>query len=148
MPIDPHNTDETPPAWGDDSGKRGWRNHSQHGMYAHVRHWAQGSPWRVTFMLAELAKVYDVPFEKDRVRTILAAVIGGYTAANLGYGAGGSLLKGVPLIGTALGVLAVPAFAAGLTFAVGKIFTQHFASGGTFLDFDPETVRQHFQSAA
>jgi uncharacterized protein (DUF697 family) len=99
-------------------------------------------------MLAELAKVYDVPFEKDRVRTILAAVIGGYTAANLGYGAGGSLLKGVPLIGTALGVLAVPAFAAGLTFAVGKIFTQHFASGGTFLDFDPETVRQHFQSAA
>ena len=102
----------------------------------------------VVKMLAELAKVYDVPFEKDRVRTILAAVIGGYTAANLGYGAGGSLLKGVPLIGTALGVLAVPAFAAGLTFAVGKIFTQHFASGGTFLDFDPETVRQHFQSAA
>ncbi len=99
-------------------------------------------------MLADLAKVYEVPFEKDRVRTILAAVIGGYAAANLGYGAGGSLLKSIPLIGSAMGVLAVPAFGAGLTYAVGKVFTQHFASGGTFLDFDPETVREHFKSAA
>jgi uncharacterized protein (DUF697 family) len=99
-------------------------------------------------MLGELAKIYDVPFENDRVRPILASVIGGYAAANLGYGAGGSLLKSIPLIGTAMGVLAVPTFAAGLTYAVGKVFTQHFASGGTFLDFDPDKVRTYFKKAA
>ena len=27
---------------------------------------------------------------------------------------------------------------------IGKLFTQHFASGGTFLDFHPEAVREHF----
>ncbi len=97
-------------------------------------------------MLAELAKIYDVPFKNDRVRPILASVIGGYAAANLGYGAGGSMLKSIPLIGTALGVLAVPTFAAGLTYAVGKIFTQHFASGGTFLDFNPDRVRDYFKN--
>lgn len=96
-------------------------------------------------MLAELAKIYDVPFENDRVRPILGSVIGGYAAANLGYGVGASMLKAVPLIGTSLGALAVPTFAAGLTYAVGKIFTQHFASGGTFLDFDPERVRNYFK---
>jgi uncharacterized protein (DUF697 family) len=99
-------------------------------------------------MLAELAKIYDVPFENDRVRPILGAVIGGYASTQLGYGIGGSMLKSIPLIGTAFGVLAVPTFAAGLTYAVGKIFTQHFASGGTFLDFDPSKVRQHFKGAA
>lgn len=68
MFIDPDNTDETPPERGNDSGRRGWRNHSQHGMYAHVRHWAQGSPWRVTFMLAELAKYFEVEDAVSRRR--------------------------------------------------------------------------------
>lgn len=97
-------------------------------------------------MLSDLAKVYDVPFENDRVRPILAAVMGGYVASNLGTGAGGSLLKSVPVFGTVLGTLAVPTFAAGLTFAIGKVFTQHFASGGTFLDFNPEKVREYFKT--
>ena len=31
------------------------------------------------------------------------------------------------------------------TYAVGKVFIEHFESGGTFLDFDPEKMRDHFQ---
>jgi hypothetical protein len=30
------------------------------------------------------------------------------------------------------------------TYALGKVFIQHFESGGTFLDFDPEKVKEHF----
>lgn len=97
-------------------------------------------------MLSELAKVYGVAFENDRVRPIVAALIGGYAAANLGTGAGGSLLKAVPVFGQVLGTLAVPTFAAGLTWAIGRVFIQHFASGGTFLDFNPESVRDYFRS--
>jgi len=97
-------------------------------------------------MLADLAKVYGVPFENDRVRPIVAALIGGYAASNLGTGAGGSLLKAVPVFGQVLGTLAVPTFAAGLTFAIGKVFITHFASGGTFLDFDPAKVREFFKT--
>jgi len=40
----------------------------------------------------------------------------------------------------------VPAFGAGMSWAVGRIFMQHFASGGTFLDFDPDKVRAFFKS--
>jgi hypothetical protein len=37
-----------------------------------------------------------------------------------------------------------PAFASASTYAVGKVFIQHFATGGTFLDFDPDKVKAHF----
>jgi uncharacterized protein (DUF697 family) len=99
-------------------------------------------------MLSEIAKVYDVPFEKDRVRPIVSAIIGGYATTSLGYGAGGSLLKSVPVIGSLLGVVAVPGFAAGLTWAIGKVFITHFASGGTFLDFDPDQVAAFYKGTA
>jgi uncharacterized protein (DUF697 family) len=97
-------------------------------------------------MIADLAAVYDVPFENDRVRPIVASLIGGYSSSKIGYGIGGSMLKSVPLFGTVFGVLSVPAFGAGLSWAVGRIFMQHFASGGTFLDFDPDKVRTYFKS--
>ena len=35
-----------------------------------------------------------------------------------------------------------------IVFAVGKIFTLHFASGGTLLDFDPAKVSNFYKSAA
>ena len=96
-------------------------------------------------MLQDISAVYDVPFENDRVRPIVAAIIGGYAASKLGTGIGGSMLKSVPLFGQVFGVLAVPAFGAGLSWAIGRVFMQHFASGGTFLDFDPDKVRAFFK---
>jgi uncharacterized protein (DUF697 family) len=98
-------------------------------------------------MLRELGNLYGVPFSQDRVRPLVASLIGGYSSTKLGYGAGGSVLKSVPLFGHALGMISVPAFGAGLTYAIGKVFIQHFASGGTFLDFDPEKVRGFFSKA-
>jgi uncharacterized protein (DUF697 family) len=98
-------------------------------------------------MIKDLAAVYDVPFENDRVRPIVAALIGGYASSKIGAGIGGSLLKSVPLFGTVFGVLSVPAFGAGLSWAIGRVFMQHFASGGTFLDFDPDKVRAYFKGS-
>jgi hypothetical protein len=37
-------------------------------------------------------------------------------------------------------------FASASTYAVGRVFIQHFESGGTFLDFDPDKVRAHFEA--
>lgn len=95
-------------------------------------------------MLRDLGNLYGVEFSQDRVRPIVASLIGGYASTKLGYGVGGSAMKSIPFIGQAMGLLSMPAFGAGLTYAIGKIFIQHFASGGTFLDFDPEKVRHFF----
>jgi uncharacterized protein (DUF697 family) len=50
----------------------------------------------------------------------------------------------IPVAGYFMGLAAVPGVAAAFTYAVGKVFVQHFGSGGTFLDFDPKTVREYF----
>ena len=95
-------------------------------------------------MLSDLGSLYSIPFSQDKVRPIVASLIGGYTSTKMGYGMGASAMKSIPILGSALGMIAVPAFGAGLTYAIGKVFIQHFASGGTFLDFDPDKVRAHF----
>jgi uncharacterized protein (DUF697 family) len=95
-------------------------------------------------MISQLANLYHVPFSRNLAKSLIGSLLGGFAGYGLG-GAVGSLLKGVPLIGTVAGLLSQPALAAAATYAVGKIFVQHFETGGTLLDFDPERVRDHFR---
>jgi hypothetical protein len=39
----------------------------------------------------------------------------------------------------------MPVFAGAATYAIGKVFIQHFEAGGTLLDFEPAKVREHFR---
>ena len=88
-------------------------------------------------MLYDLSAHYGVEFQKSRVKSFLTALVGGVVPA--------SLVKAIPFLGTAAGMLTVPILAGASTHAVGTVFNQHFASGGTFLDFNPESVRGFFE---
>ena len=94
-------------------------------------------------MLRKLAKAYDIPFSKDIVKNIIASLLGSGIPVTFS-GALASLMKTVPVIGQATGALAMPILAGATTYAIGKVFIQHFASGGTFLNFDPDEVRDYF----
>jgi uncharacterized protein (DUF697 family) len=96
-------------------------------------------------MLKDLADYYHVPFKEDMGKSLLTALVGGIIPTRLTWGFAGSFIKGLPVVGTLLGFFTSPAFGSASTFAVGKVFIQHFESGGTFLDFDPTSVRAHFQ---
>ena len=63
-------------------------------------------------------------------------------AATTGAMTVGSLIKGVPAIGWAVGAVTMPALSAGATYVIGKVFIQHFASGGTLLDFNVPDYRE------
>jgi len=95
-------------------------------------------------MLKELASVYGVSFREDQAKSILASLLAGLGAPLIGGVLAGTLGKAIPVVGYLTAIFAVPGSAAAFTYAVGKVFVQHFASGGTFLDFDPKKVRQHF----
>ena len=58
----------------------------------------------------------------------------------------GSLVKSFPGVGTAIGALTMPVFSAGATYVIGKVFIQHFASGGTLLDFNPPDYREFIKA--
>jgi uncharacterized protein (DUF697 family) len=55
-------------------------------------------------------------------------------------------LKLIPVVGLLAGLPAMALFCGGYAWALGNVFIQHFESGGTFLDFDAEKVREHFQA--
>jgi uncharacterized protein (DUF697 family) len=99
-------------------------------------------------MINELAKLYGIPFKKDLAKSSIGSLLGAVTAPVLAAGSIGLLgpaLKVLPGVGTLLGAVATPTFNAAATYALGRVFVQHFESGGTFLDMDPEKVREHFQ---
>jgi uncharacterized protein (DUF697 family) len=51
----------------------------------------------------------------------------------------------IPVAGTIIGGVSVPLLAGATTFAVGRVFIQHFETGGTFLDFDVDKMKNYFQ---
>ncbi|MGV6872141.1 YcjF family protein [Pseudochelatococcus sp. B33] len=95
-------------------------------------------------LIGELAKVYDLPFSKERVRALAAAVLGGGLPAVVASGGVSSIAKAVPFVGTILGAAVMPALSAASTIALGRVFTQHFEAGGTLLDFDADKMRAYF----
>jgi uncharacterized protein (DUF697 family) len=95
-------------------------------------------------MLHSLAKIYDVSFKEERVRATISALIGGTVALSVSRVAS-SAIKAIPGVGTMIGSLAMPTVSGGTTYALGKVFIQHFESGGTFLTFDAAKVRDYFE---
>jgi len=95
-------------------------------------------------MLRKLAKIYDVPFSKDKGKHVLASLLGGGVPV-VSAGAVGSFIKTIPVVGQTVGMLTMPVIAGATTYAVGKVFLQHFASGGTFLNFRPEEVKTYYE---
>jgi len=100
-------------------------------------------------MLRRLSEIYGVPFSENRGKSVLASVAGAVipasTATTTAVGVG-SLVKSLPGVGTAIGALTMPVFSAGATYVIGKVFIQHFASGGTLLDFNPPDYREFIKA--
>ncbi|MCJ7594164.1 MAG: DUF697 domain-containing protein [Desulfobacterales bacterium] len=95
-------------------------------------------------MLHRLARHYGIPFIETRAKALTASLIGSLGPAVLAGGAFGMLVKALPGIGSILGAVKLSVFSGAATYAVGMVFVQHFESGGTFLDFQPEKVRDYY----
>lgn len=96
-------------------------------------------------MLNQLGDHYGIPFREHRVKSIVGSLIGGLGSFGLGSLAAISLMKVLPFVGQAFGSVVVPIAGGAVTHALGQVFVQHFESGGTFLDFDPMAMREHFR---
>jgi len=95
-------------------------------------------------LLRVLAKMYHVPFRKGIMRNILSSLIGGAIPVATAPTIAVSLAKAIPMAGQTVGVVTMPIMAGASTYALGRVFIQHFASGGTFLTFDPESVKEYY----
>ena len=96
-------------------------------------------------LMRKLAQVYNIPFSKDMVKNLIGALIGGAFPASIGPRIAFSVSKTVPGVGQALGAVSASAVSGACTYAVGKVFSRHFAEGGTFLSFDPEAAKAFYE---
>ncbi len=92
-------------------------------------------------MLRRLAAIYRVPFEEQRAKVVIGALIGGLHGGLVTRG----LVRWIPGYGYLAAALPLMVLDAAICFAVGRVFLQHFAAGGTLLDFDPARMRSGFK---
>jgi uncharacterized protein (DUF697 family) len=98
-----------------------------------------------TKMISEISKVYEVEFHESRGKALFGSLVGFVVPSTLSFGSLCPLLKAIPIVGTLIGTPSMALFCGGTAYALGKVFIQHFEAGGTFLDFEPEKVKEHFR---
>lgn len=87
-------------------------------------------------LVRSLARIYEQPFSEQLAKSLIAALVGTAVPA-----AAFGLFNTIPW----LGILGSSAGGIASTRAIGRVFAQHFESGGTFLTFDPDKVREHYE---
>ncbi|HKB11596.1 MAG TPA: DUF697 domain-containing protein [Vicinamibacterales bacterium] len=96
-------------------------------------------------MVKDLAEVSGTSFKGNRGKAVVGAALGALLPARLGFGGVGYALSTIPG-GSIIGLATVPAFNYASTVAVGRVFHKHFASGGTLLNFDVDSMRDDLLS--
>jgi uncharacterized protein (DUF697 family) len=97
-------------------------------------------------MVAAISKIYGVPFHANSAKAVIGSVLGSIVPGAISYGAAYSILKAVPAVGFIVGGTAMAVISAATAWALGKVFIQHFESGGTFLNLNPDQVREYFNA--
>lgn len=90
-------------------------------------------------LLRKLGELYGFKLRDEVGKKLLASLLSGYLPLAIAAPAA-SILKIIPGLGIAAGVLAQSTLAGATTYAIGKLFLEHFESGGNFLNF--KTTRQ------
>lgn len=93
-------------------------------------------------LVYRLSRIYEVEFSTQAVRALIGSLLGASLPLQPALISG---LKLMPGIGTAAAFVAQPALAGASTYAIGKVFVEHFESGGTLLTFDATKMKAHFE---
>ena len=96
-------------------------------------------------MVNELTKLYAVPFSSNAAKTVIVSLLGGIASTTIAYGSIKSVLKSVPVVGPLAGLAFGPTVSGAVTWAVGRVFAYHFASGGNLFNLDPAKAEAYFQ---
>ena len=90
-------------------------------------------------MIKQLARVYGVDYKETEGKAIVTALTGSALAS-----IGKRAIKFIPGIGSILGGVTMAVMSGASTYALGEVFSKHFETGGTFLDFDPSRLKKYY----
>lgn len=90
-------------------------------------------------MIRQIAKIYDIDFSEQAGKASITSL----TSSGLAR-LGARAIKFIPGVGTILGGITMSVLSGASSYALGQVFKKHFATGGTFLDFEPSRVRKFY----
>ncbi|NDG44777.1 MAG: DUF697 domain-containing protein [Gammaproteobacteria bacterium] len=90
-------------------------------------------------MISELCALYEVPFSQERALTTVSTLLASASSSTFV-----SLAKLVPGLGYFGVAIPLAGINVSYTYAVGKIFAQHFQSGEPLESFDPAEQKSRF----
>ena len=97
-------------------------------------------------MIHSICRVYDVEFKKEVVIGIITSLVGGNVATTLAGATQGQVAKLIPGIGTFVSALVQPGTAYASSYALGRVFIDHFDKEGTLFNFDSSKVKNTFKN--
>jgi len=95
-------------------------------------------------MLHSLANLYELEFSSQLGKSLIASLLGGGVPVSLASQIARLAVHSIPVYGWVARLISISLFGGASTYAIGKVFIQHFESGGTFLTFDPQQVRDYY----
>ncbi|MDO9475541.1 MAG: DUF697 domain-containing protein [Pseudohongiella sp.] len=98
-------------------------------------------------MVSDLSQLYGKTVQQEAIKTTVAAMLGTLATAGLAAPVAFSTLKVVPGLGAVAGGLSLGALGAAATYAVGKVFVNHFEGGGSLANFDVDKIKDDLKSA-
>jgi uncharacterized protein (DUF697 family) len=95
-------------------------------------------------MLFDISKKFNIEFSEERGKAIIGALAGTLGSGGLNVPVT-SMIKAIPVLGHAAGTIGLAGLAYSATYALGRIFTAHYASGGNLLNFDPVAAKEAYR---
>ena len=95
-------------------------------------------------MIRKLAAMHGKTFSESSVRNTIAALVGGVGSQSVGIVAGVSIAKAIPVVGWAVGIVALPTIVGASTYAIGRVFLRHFEEGGAIHDISADKMKAYY----
>ena len=95
-------------------------------------------------MVAELASLYGIPYDKIRNQPVLVSAISALITQGVLKTKFVLAVRMIPVVGSLTSFLLYPAMASSITYAVGKVFKSHFEEGHSLTEFRAEAFRDMF----
>ncbi|MCC8107778.1 MAG: YcjF family protein [Planctomycetes bacterium] len=97
-------------------------------------------------LVSDLCKVYNVEYKESLAKNLVSSVVGGATTLAIKPFLEKAAL-GVPLVGLPLAVATQPVLNGMTTYAIGRMFAQHFHTGGGLVTSGVKELTDSFCSA-
>jgi uncharacterized protein (DUF697 family) len=95
-------------------------------------------------MLKQICSFYKIDYTEEQGKAWIVALASS-TLSSVVARIGASAVKTIPIVGTLIGATSMAVISGASTYALGKVISNHFESGGTLESFNKEKIKEFYE---